>query len=149
MTMADYNKVEASHHLSKYEIMLPEWTGTKNIIKPFEAWASGGSLRWYQDYNKYKHDRVTNFELANFENLINSWCGNCVLLSSQFFDTEFSVDAEINGFSSYFDENDYNHGIGGYLKIRYPNDWLDSEKYEFSLSKANWDDSNFCQTYSY
>lgn len=149
MNMNDYFKVEASHHLSKYEVLLPEWTGDKNVIRPFEAWASAGSLKWYQDYNKYKHDRVANAESANFENLLNAWSGNFVLLSSQFFDTEFSVDAEVIGFAPDFDENEYNHGIGGYLKIKYPNDWLDDEKYEFALSISNWNDSNFCQAYSY
>lgn len=149
MTMTDYFKVESSHRLSRYEVLLPEWTGKANVVKPFEPWVRGNSLNWYQDYNQYKHDRANNSQMANFENLIKSWCGVFVLLSAQFFDTEFSIDSKPIGFAPYFYPNDYNHGIGGYLKIKYPNDWPDSEKYDFSLNASNWNDMNFCRIYNY
>jgi hypothetical protein len=149
MTMSDYCKVELSHRLSKYEVYLPEWTGQRRIVRPFEPWGVDQRLQWYQEYNGYKHDRAKNAPLANFRNLIDAWCGAFVVLSSQFFDSEFSVDAEVIGWQPHFYTDDFNHGIGGYLKVKYPNDWEDHEKYEFSVTAANWNSKDFIQSYRY
>jgi hypothetical protein len=59
------------------------------------------------------------------------------------------VDAEIIGWKRTFYPNDFNHGIGGYLKVKYPNDWDDSEKYDFSVNRANWNSDGFFQNYQY
>ena len=56
LNMSDYRKVDVTHHLSSYEVMLPIWNGDPPILKPFEAWKSvrgmpnpnGFSLTWYQ-----------------------------------------------------------------------------------------------------
>jgi hypothetical protein len=97
LSMIDYKRIEASHRLSQYEVLLPEWAGKQSTVKPFASWKDGSALKWYHNYNKYKHDRVQNAELANFRNLIDAWCGVFVVLSSQFFDSDFSVDAQVIG----------------------------------------------------
>jgi hypothetical protein len=36
LNIGDYRKVDATHHLSSYEVMLPIWSGAPRIFKPFE-----------------------------------------------------------------------------------------------------------------
>ena len=49
-----YKKVNSSHHLSDYEVGLPQWATSELItFRPFEAWANNNQpLDWYQAYNK-------------------------------------------------------------------------------------------------
>jgi hypothetical protein len=70
--MGDYKKIERTHLLSAYEVKVPNWTGTLAVRAPFAAWASGGSLPWYQTYNTTKHDRHAKFEEATFEHMLAS-----------------------------------------------------------------------------
>jgi hypothetical protein len=78
LNMTDFRKVDVTHHLSSYEVMLPIWNGTPPTLKPFEPWKSarglpnpgGLSLPWYQAYNASKHDRQDEFKKANLENLV-------------------------------------------------------------------------------
>jgi hypothetical protein len=44
LNMTDYRKVDATHHLSSYELMLPIWNGTPPILKPFEPWKPARGL---------------------------------------------------------------------------------------------------------
>ena len=44
-------------------------------LTPFKDWSKDNptkSLVWYDSYNKIKHDRENNFELANMKNAIDS-----------------------------------------------------------------------------
>lgn len=65
--MNDYKKIDKTHLLSAYEVKVPHWSGTRSIRAPFAAWASGGSLPWYQAYNTTKHDRHSQFDQATFD----------------------------------------------------------------------------------
>lgn len=50
---------------------------TYTEIIPFENWNEDSptkSLNWYNAYNKIKHNRTDNLELANFQNTINALC---------------------------------------------------------------------------
>lgn len=42
--VADYRKLNPTHHLSSYEIRMPLWHGVKSIRKPFDAWTAQGTL---------------------------------------------------------------------------------------------------------
>jgi hypothetical protein len=129
----DYVKTNTTHHLDNYFVELPFWRGVKNRYQPFYDWQSGSSLSWYQAYNETKHDKNDKFELANFENLVKAFTGLFVLLSSQFNCESFqpgSTSLSI-GSDSYFDGE---FGIGGYLKIEFPNNWTEAEKYDFDWS---------------
>ncbi len=58
LNMTDYRRVDATHHLSSYEVILPIWNGIRPILKPFEPWKARRGLRaapddrialpWYQ-----------------------------------------------------------------------------------------------------
>jgi hypothetical protein len=149
MTMNDYKKVELSHKISGYEVLLPEWTGTKNTVCPFQNWSSSGSLDWYNAYNKFKHDRVANLAEATFKHLIDSWCGLFALLSAQFFLDGFSVEKETIGFAHTLHPGEFWHGIGDYLKIKFPAGWSDADKYDFTLTDQNFVDLAFAREFPY
>lgn len=148
-TMDDYRKIEASHKLSEYEVELPEWTGNCNTIRPFDSWRNSGPLGWYNSYNSFKHDRVANLEEATFKQLIDAWGGLFVLLSSQYFLESFTVEKVHIGFAHELDAGQFWHGVGDYLKVRFPTSWLDSEKYEFLLDAQSFTDPNFAREFQY
>jgi hypothetical protein len=140
LNMNHYRKVDATHHLSSYEVMLPIWNGAPLILKPFEPWrrargvASPGavSLPWYQAYNASKHDRQDEFKRANFENLITAVAGLLVLISSQFRNRDFSA-----GPSLLATGEDYHlmeASTGSLFRIKYPEDWVDADVYDFDWS---------------
>jgi len=130
LNMRDYKKINFSHRLSSYEIALPLWKGTHKIRKPFSGWTSGSSLAWYDAYNATKHDRHTDFIQASFDNLIESACGLTAILSSQFWQEDFipskgllALEGSSDGMES---------AIGDYFRVKFPDDWLDEEKYDFT-----------------
>lgn len=147
----DYKKINISHHLSSYRVKLPIWNGVKNNWTPFADWGNEGKpLSWYQTYNQTKHDRHTNFSDATFEVLLNAFSGLAIIISSQFYDQDFSYNT-----GSLLLEGNYgrlNDGmesvIGGYLRIKFPTDWEDEEKYDFDwgILKNN---TNPFQDYNY
>lgn len=126
LNIFDYKKINITHRLSSYKVQLPIWSGKTNIRKPFEEWVTGGSLSWYQTYNKIKHNRNIEFEQATFDTLINAISGLFVILSAQFYTYDF-----IPG-NSYLLIESSNAGIGDYFIIEFPKDWKEEEKYDFS-----------------
>jgi hypothetical protein len=88
-TMRDFYKINASHRLSEYESRMPNWHGNNEIRKPFIGWRDRSHLEWYQAYNRVKHNRHHAFEEATLDNLINAFCALHVILSAQFYNTEF------------------------------------------------------------
>lgn len=133
--MTVYKKVDVTHHLSSYEVSLPIWSGPQNIIKPFEEWNSAPSrLTWYQAYNASKHDRHVAFKEAKMAHLLKAVAGLLVLLSSQFRTETFSAGSSSSAIEGY-DYHDMKAAIGSLFRIRFPNDWPDSEMYDFDWSQ--------------
>ena len=134
----DYRKVDATHHLSSYEVMLPIWNDTPLILKPFEPWKPARglpdrvalSLSWYQAYNASKHDRQDEFKKANLENLVTAVAGLLVLISSQFQGQDFTAGPPLLALSGY-DYHPMEASIGSLFRIKYPDDWVDDELYDF------------------
>ncbi|MBC8394738.1 MAG: hypothetical protein ISS57_08750 [Anaerolineales bacterium] len=138
----DYRKVNSTHHLSAYKVYVPIWDGESSIFEPFKQWADSTELSWYQAYNKSKHDRRNEFKEANLENLLSSFAGLLVLLSSQFRTEDFSPGSSSisgNTDSYYFTKP----ALGGYFHIEFPNDWDDSEQYEFNWSELKNESDRF------
>jgi hypothetical protein len=127
--MGDYRKIEKTHLLSGYEIMVPNWSGTRSIRAPFAAWASGGSLPWYQAYNATKHDRRGRFADATFDHLLDACCGLLVLLSAQFETNDFSPGETFLALEGRGDGME--SGIGGHFRVRFPNNWPADLRYDF------------------
>lgn len=127
--MGDYGKIEKTHLLSGYEVKVPTWTGTAALRVSFKAWATGGSIAWYNAYNTTKHDRHSQFEEATFEHLIDACCGLLVVLSAQFESNDFSPG---NTLLAVGGPNDgMKNGIGGFFRVRFPSNWPNELRYDF------------------
>jgi|SRR5271165_4559042 len=70
----DYVKLLHAMKLDAYEVELTwyPWIGS---VAPFADWATSGSLAWYSDYNKVKHDRMGSFEKATLRNAMKAVTG--------------------------------------------------------------------------
>ncbi|MBW9062014.1 hypothetical protein JNB71_01675 [Rhizobium herbae] len=129
-----YQKVDVTHHLSSYQVLLPIWHGPKKFWKPFEGWKQEAKgLPWYQAYNSSKHDRQEAFKSANLEMLISAVAGLLVVLSSQFITEDFSSGADLISAGG-DDYHDLEPALGGLFRIKFPDDWAEDELYEFNWS---------------
>lgn len=130
--MNDYKKINNSHHLSSFDVKLSVWSGEKNVRTPFKNWNFDKSLEWWRNYTTTKHNRHQEFEKATFGNLIDAMCGLVVILSSQFQDRDFALHDYICMGNSH---GGWEVAIGNYFLVKYPDDWTDEEKYDFSWSE--------------
>jgi hypothetical protein len=129
---SDYYATNITHHLYAYEVIFPNWTEKNKTIQPFKAWENREyhTLPWYKAYNDVKHNRHEHFSDANFGNLISSLAALAILLSAQFKDHDFIV--EQNHSYGFTDPNVLPISIGIPLQIKFPTDWDEDEKYDFS-----------------
>ena len=110
--MEDYCKIDKSHRLSDYQVIMPAWDGKKNCFQPFLEWKNSSRLSWYKAYNQVKHNRAERLKAANFANLMNAFCGLFVVLTAQFKAQEYTtstVPVIADGFNSYYEGS---FGIG-------------------------------------
>jgi len=129
MNMGDYKKINTTHRLSSYQVKVPYWNGTRDIRSPYSAWSIGGSLPWYEAYNVTKHDRHADFQKATFEHLLDACCGVLVILSAQFGTNDFSPENPLLALEGPNDGME--DGIGGYFRVKFPDDWPPDLRYEF------------------
>lgn len=136
----DYKLIEYTHQLSAYKVKLPLWKGEHTVVTPFKNWSNKSDtnwhvLEWYQAYNKSKHDRHNHFDKATLRNLLHATAGLVSLLSSQFMSESYSPRAKglsIGGGYSYGYDPAFSTSIGGYFKVKYPDNWDDNEQYGFN-----------------
>lgn len=136
--MIDYQIIDKSHRLSDYQVVAPFWDGKKNTFQPFITWKKSSKLKWYSAYNTVKHNRAERLKAANFENLMNAFCGLFIVLTAQFKNQEFSTISCVtipDGYKSYYDGE---FGIGNMLQAKYP-EWDENDKYYFEYSIQNQD----------
>ncbi|MBI2331393.1 MAG: hypothetical protein HYU84_04385 [Chloroflexi bacterium] len=129
MNMGDYKKINATHHLSSYQVKVPYWNGTKFIRSPFVNWSTGGKLDWYEAYNTAKHDRLSGFKQATFDHLLDACCGVLVILSAQFHREDFSPSSSLLALEGPNDGME--SGIGEYFRVKFPDDWSQDLRYDF------------------
>lgn len=146
--MGGYRKVDVTHHLSSYTLILTTWSGPQRFLRPFEAWhgpngfGTGRSPEWYTSYNDSKHDRQDAFRKANFEQVINALAGLLAVLSSQFRTQDFSAGPDMISAKSP-DYHELEPAIGSLFRIRFPDDWPDEEQYDFDWLKLREEDIRF------
>lgn len=130
LSMSDYQKVNKSHLLSDYEVNFPFWHGAKLMRRPFSTWENESGLKWYQAYNKLKHERHLKFQLANFDNLLEAVSALVILLSSQFRTEDFGPGngSLILGGSN----DDTESAIGDYFRVKFPTNWPKDLRYDFN-----------------
>lgn len=141
--ITDYVKINKSHYLSQFEVRFPHWMGTKNERTPFAAWDTGTHvLPWYQAYNKAKHDRATNLEHATLDNLLDAFAGLAVILTAQFLDQDYGPGADV--LEAEFGPGDgFEGAIGGYLRVKYPQQVPMSDRYDFNWEQLKNDAEPF------
>lgn len=139
----DYKNINQSHYLSKYQVLIPNWLGNCNIYSPFHEWDKNKCLTWYQDYNKSKHDRHTNFSKATFSSFISAICGLAIVIASQFHTEDFSGINTMHSVSESDINNKFKNSIGGYFMIKFPEDIPESEKYDFTSDDINYKENIF------
>ncbi len=142
LKISDYYLINSSHFLSDYSAKLPYWS--ENLMTadrtPFKDWGSPPNpkepwvLKWYQDYNKTKHDRSNNLNLASFENLIDAFAALVILISAQYMSEDFSPAPGALLVDSGWNDG-YDSANGDYFRIIYPRHLPESERYDF-----NWQD---------
>lgn len=84
-TTNDYFKLQSAMKLSEYVFTLSRHPQTE-AVQPFKDWNAESptqSIRWYDAYNKTKHDREACFQLANLSNLINAVVGCAIMYWAQ------------------------------------------------------------------
>jgi len=142
MKITDYFKLNHFHKLSEYKVKMPVWHGRLGLRQPFSNWKNDHSLSWYQAYNNAKHDRHQNFASATFENTIDAMCGLAVVISSQFYNCDYSPRV-------YMHQETHNDGfkvcIGDYFEILFPNTWLPADLYDFVWSDIESDADPFAR----
>lgn len=130
-SMDDYKKIEVATKLSKYQIKLATWDPPL-IIEPLTDWNNdcnnSKSLKWYQNYNKVKHDRCKNFSLANLDNAIKAVASVFTILFSQFGYQTFDPHQETSGFS--VDSKEFYYGYQNLFSIRPYMGWEDKDIYD-------------------
>ena len=146
MNMGHYKKINTTHRLSSYQVKVPYWSGTRDIRSPYSAWSTGGSLPWYDAYNVTKHDRHAGFKEATFEHLLDACSGVIVILSAQFGTNDFSPGNTLLALEGPNDGME--SGIGGYFRVKFPDDWPPDLRYEFDWQKLECEPDPF-QTIDY
>lgn len=146
--ITNYKKINKSHHLSSFELTLPIWNGPRRVWRPFADWETEDSLGWYRAYNRSKHDRYSDFKLANLENLISAVAGLLVVLASQYHDQDFSPGQVLVARSGQHDYHEMEDALGGFFRIKYPDDWSDNELYDFDWNLLK-DQPDRFQKYDY
>lgn len=148
LDIRQFRRIDATHHLSSYEVELPMWNGSSRIWKPFEPWhefrgrtAQPNScvLKWYQAYNASKHNRQHEFRASNLGVLIESVAALLVVVSSQFKSVSFDARA---GYLS-LESGPWEPSIGDLFRIKYPDDWSDEEAYAFNWSELKLEPDRF------
>jgi hypothetical protein len=126
--MRDYRKLQPTHRLSKYQVRFPVWRGSRSVRAPFEKWDAGEKLPWFDAHHGCKHNRDEEFPRANLGNVVDAISGVLVLLSAQFltddFGQQYMVDESGPG-------EGFEFATGGYLAVRFPDDWPEEERYNF------------------
>jgi hypothetical protein len=125
----DYWKINVSHRLSEYKVIMPTWEGKNKTFEPFIGWKTSTNLPWYRAYNRSKHNRDKYFIEANLRHLMDAFCGLYVVLTAQFECRDYMGGHEMivmGGKDSYF-EGEF--GLGNMLQTIYP-EWPEEEKYD-------------------
>lgn len=123
----DFRKLNTLMKLDNYEITSTLWH-TCNNVRPFEAWATGQPLQWFEDYKECKHNRFQYFSRATMRNVFDGISCLVVLLAAQFPNKVAFISG--NGMSMISESEGRKEEIMDCFTIRYPS-YSENEHYEF------------------
>lgn len=85
-TTNDYVKLLSKARLDEFQITFKNYDELRDFI-PFSQWDKSQptkSLKWYDSYNKTKHDRNSSFNEATLENVLDAVSANIVMFCARF-----------------------------------------------------------------
>lgn len=129
LSIQDYYKIDKTCKLSDYKIILDTWLPSRKVFEPFKDWKSRYTLRWYQAYNRVKHDRSTEFREASLENVMGSVTGLFGILFAQFFTYVFNPFRKGSEYTEGDDNSFYDEK--SLFRIMPSTSWSESEQYDF------------------
>ena len=138
----DYWKINASHRLSDYKVHMPTWEGKNKEFAPFADWSKSPRLSWYRAFQRTKHNRANRLYEANFDNLMNAFCGLFVVLTAQFGEEDYATGPVLLALNSNDSYYGCDFGIGDMLEPIYPK-WSEEEKYAFNWADVCEDPNRF------
>lgn len=92
----DYIQILNRVSLQKYSISFIDCMNPY-VCKPFENWDSTQptkSLKWYDAYNKVKHNKNQNYDKATLENCLNAVAAVIILFSVRYSPYYLTVDSD-------------------------------------------------------
>lgn len=125
LTTKNYVCLSEILKLDSYKVKLDYYPWLDDF-SPFKDWDKSNptkSLRWYNDYNKAKHDRETYFSSGNIENVLNAIVAVAILIRAQYGEQDL-----------YWKEH-----IGGFFKFEETPSWSIEEKYIPPLEGKGWE----------
>ena len=130
-TTNDYVKLLSPMKLSSYSVKISPYSSISNRV-PFKKWNSvkpTASLNWYDAYNKTKHDRESNLNLANLENAIDAVGACAIILFAQY--GKFPIKDPIVDYMVKIINKPKWSSFKSYSKIGYSNDDWEMIKFKF------------------
>lgn len=124
----DYVKLKNVLKLHEYEIRFNLYPDLP-IFSPFKNWDSQSptkSIEWYDNYNKVKHDRDTNFHKGRLVDLINSISACYIMIVAQFGELPI-----------------INTLTGNYMSLVKKPKWENIEMYLKPFKNENWRSENY------
>ena len=104
-TTQDYVKILSKACLNEFEVNFKNYNGLRSFV-PFSQWDKSRptkSLKWYDSYNKTKHDRNAAFNEATLENVLDSVAAAIVMFCAKF--SPFSLINNNNALSSLINQH--------------------------------------------
>ncbi len=138
LNVTDYHKINSIMKLDKYILETDLWYPAKRF-SPLSEWANSHTLKWYQAYNKSKHNRFSCFSEANLDNVFHGMCSLVVLLAAQFPSSIGLLDGSDIIMST--DEDDNSIIIKNFV-VTYPN-WDIDERCKFDWNALKNEDKSF------
>lgn len=80
MSIHDYSSLNSHFENKPCKMGVGYYFEEPYFVYPLKEWEKTGSLTWYGDYNKVKHNRAKKFRLANLENVLLAVGGLFILL---------------------------------------------------------------------
>lgn len=69
-SVTEFKNLEPYLQLQRIEIGWHQWRPQPQYVRPFLDWTRASpALQWYSDYNRVKHNRSSQFALANLANV--------------------------------------------------------------------------------
>jgi hypothetical protein len=82
MDINDYKTLERRLHLERFSVGVLSWRPAPVYLHPFASWSTAASpLGWYKAYNTVKHNRHSQFEEANLDQVRHSLAGLFAMLA--------------------------------------------------------------------